>query len=138
MCASLIYSIRLPTLKKKKWRDKLYNIHIYILYYIYIYLLQLWYFYLNISASRERSVFSHIVRFILYATCTARVASKINENCIVTGWEKFQRSNKSLITLVVQYGNDILLTPHFHSPLARENILRARKIFSHIALWLVL
>ncbi len=84
---------------------------------LYIYLLQLWYFYLNISASRERSVFSHIVRFILYATCSARVASKINENCIVTGWEKFQRSNKSLITLVVQYGNDILLSRHIFTRL---------------------
>ncbi len=88
----------------------------YIYIYIYIYLLQLWYFYLNI-ASRERSVFSHIVRFILYATCSGRVASKINENCIVTGWEKFQRSNKSLITLVVQYGNDILLSRHIFTRL---------------------
>ncbi len=79
--------------------------------------MQLWYFYLNISASRERSVFSHIVRFILYAPCSARVASKINENCIVTGWEKVQRSNKSLITLVVQYGNDILLSRHIFTRL---------------------
>ncbi len=79
--------------------------------------MQLWYFYLNISASCERSVFSHIVRFILYATCSARVASEINENCIVTGWEKFQRSNKSLITLVVQYGNDILLSRHIFTRL---------------------
>ncbi len=42
-------------------------------------------FFLNISASRECSVFSHIVRLLLNAPCSARVASKINENCIVTG-----------------------------------------------------
>ena len=58
---------------------------IYIYIYIYIYLLQLLYFFLYISASRERSVFSHIVRFILYCTLRMRVESKIYKNCIVTG-----------------------------------------------------
>ncbi len=62
--------------------EEKYQCIIYI--YIYIFIAAL-IFYLNISASRERSVFSHIVRFILYAPCSARVASKIDENCIVTG-----------------------------------------------------
>ena len=43
---------------------------------IYIYLLQPWYFCWNISASRERSVFSHIVRLLLNAPSSARMASK--------------------------------------------------------------
>ncbi len=58
------------------------RVYVICIYYVFIAALIL---NLNISASRERSVFSHIVRCILYATCSARVVSKINENCIVTG-----------------------------------------------------
>ncbi len=90
------------------------SIYIYV-YYIYIYCsfdIFSWIF------PHHASVLYSPVLYACYWTLeVACVASKINENCIVTGWENFQRSNKSLITLVVQYGNDILLSRHIFTRL---------------------